>query len=322
MQAAAAFHSTGWKAILRPSLEGNSQAGAASSVPLLVVAAHPDDEVIGAGAQLHRWPGAHFLTVTDGAPRDLRDAAAAGFTRCEDYARARLGELTAALSLAGVPAHRCRRLHYPDQGTARLLEELTLHIVREFAATQPVLVITHPYEGGHPDHDSTAFAVHHACHLLKSFHRDAPLIVEMTSYHNRADSIATGEFLPGIVADELAIELNESEIALKKAMLKCFGTQQTTLEFFPVGVEKFRLAPEYDFTAAPHRGVLFYELFDWGIRGSEWRELASEAQRVLAHAWSHRACQESLTDWPLEQPAMLPTPVASGPTPHTRLLWP
>ena len=37
---------------------------------LLVIAAHPDDDVIGAGALMARVPRVRVLYVTDGAPRD------------------------------------------------------------------------------------------------------------------------------------------------------------------------------------------------------------------------------------------------------------
>ena len=45
---------------------------------VMIVVAHPDDETIGMGAQLNRFDDALLVQVTDGAPRDGRDAAAHG----------------------------------------------------------------------------------------------------------------------------------------------------------------------------------------------------------------------------------------------------
>src|SRR5437764_14240477 len=64
---------------------------------VMIVVAHPDDETVGMGAQLRRLGDALLLQVTDGAPRDGRDAAARGFASTADYAVARRAELHAAL---------------------------------------------------------------------------------------------------------------------------------------------------------------------------------------------------------------------------------
>ena len=77
--------------------------------------AHPDDEVIGASALLMRVPELRLLHVTDGAPRDLRDAQAAGFAGWQDYAQARGHELAAALALAGIAADRAQAWILPTR---------------------------------------------------------------------------------------------------------------------------------------------------------------------------------------------------------------
>src|SRR2546423_9150234 len=87
----------------------------------IVVAAHPDDEVIGAGARLAATPGAVVVHVTDGAPRDLADAQALGFASRDDYAAARRREGEAALGLAGVDGDRIIEPRVEDHGGAREL---------------------------------------------------------------------------------------------------------------------------------------------------------------------------------------------------------
>jgi LmbE family N-acetylglucosaminyl deacetylase len=130
---------------------------------LLIVVAHPDDEVIGAGAQLARLGGVRLLHVTDGAPRNLRDAVAAGFEGWQDYAKARRQELLAALGLVGIAPSQAKALGIPDQAASLQLVELAETLAAELREGGTELVMTHPYEGGHPDHDATAFAVHVGC---------------------------------------------------------------------------------------------------------------------------------------------------------------
>jgi N-acetylglucosamine malate deacetylase 2 len=66
---------------------------------VMIVVAHPDDETIGMGAQLCRFKNALLVQLTDGAPRDGRDATAHGFTTIAEYACARRAELDAALAI-------------------------------------------------------------------------------------------------------------------------------------------------------------------------------------------------------------------------------
>src|SRR3954454_97425 len=68
----------------------------------VVVCAHPDDESVGAGARLGALGDVAVVHVTDGAPADMRDAAALGIAARAAYAGVRRAERRRALALAGV----------------------------------------------------------------------------------------------------------------------------------------------------------------------------------------------------------------------------
>jgi LmbE family N-acetylglucosaminyl deacetylase len=256
--------------------------GAADPVlSTMIVAAHPDDEVIGAGAQLRGLPGLILLHVTDGAPRNLQDAAAAGFSGWEAYASARRDELAAALRLAGISSGAARTLGIPDQGASFQMVELAEALAATFEGFRPDVVITHPYEGGHPDHDATALAVHGACALLQRQGLEPPSLLEMTSYHAGGDGLVASSFLPRPGAEVTTLVLDRAARTLKQQLFACFATQQSVLAGFPIAVERFRPAPSYDFERPPHEGQLYYEGFDWGLDGTRWRALAREALPVL-----------------------------------------
>jgi LmbE family N-acetylglucosaminyl deacetylase len=251
-----------------------------AEVRWLVVAAHPDDETIGASWVLSRSESASVLHVTDGAPQDrtLWSPEAPG-TR-EAYARLRSEEMRAALRLAGVGPERLHHLGFADQKACAALAELSLQVAEVLEALRPDIVLVHPYEGGHPDHDAAAFAVRAAASLLERSSAWGPRIAEMTSYHRFEGQLRTGVFLPGgsRVAERV---LGGEERALKARMLRSFASQSRVLAPFGVQAERFRAAPAYDFTRAPHEGPLHYESLGWPVNGARWRELARTSLREL-----------------------------------------
>jgi LmbE family N-acetylglucosaminyl deacetylase len=247
----------------------------------LVIVAHPDDEAIGAGGLLAGLPDAVVAHVTDGAPRDVRYAQSRGFQTREEYARARRREVVNALSHAGISPDRCRDFGYVDGEASMQLLELVFDVADLMDEIRPDIVLTHPYEGGHSDHDATAFAVHLACGILRRDNAPAPLVLELTSYHNNSGTRRVFSFLPFLGAEERTIQLTDEEKTLKKRMYQEFGSQQHVLERFPIALERFRPAPRYLFTEAPHEGQLDYERFCTIITGVQWRLNARKALEAL-----------------------------------------
>ena len=71
--------------------------------------------------------------------------------------------------------------------------------------------------------------------------------------------------------------LTAAEQAKKQAMFDCFRTQASMLAAFGTAEEKFRPAPDYDFTQPPLPGRLNYEHWGWSMTGVHWRRLARAA---------------------------------------------
>ena len=245
------------------------------SLNVLLLAAHPDDETIGASLLLARFPKSSVVFLTDGAPRDRNLWSPAINGSREDYANTRRQEAIRATSFAGVSPQNIFWLGGVDQEAAFEISLLAERFSKAMADTSPVMVVTHAYEGGHPDHDAAAVVARMGISLLGS--RSKPLLLEMTSYHAREGRCVTGEFLGSGSSPELCFELSQTDQQRKRNMMQAYASQRLVLENFPIHEERLRLAPEYDFSEPPHEGKLWYECMNWPMTGSRWRELATTA---------------------------------------------
>ncbi len=254
-----------------------------AEVRLLVLAAHPDDETIGASTLLGRVRGAVVIFLTDGAPRDrqFRPPHVKGSRQL--YACIRAGEAASALAHVEIPQERILFLSGVDQEAifqvGALVDEL-VPILQEF---QPTILATHAYEGGHPDHDAAALIARLGVQVATRQIGNVINVVEMTAYHAVDGQRVTGEFLdaPPLFASSveptIQFKMSSQERTRKARMLGCYISQWHVLSDFPLEPERFRVAPLYDFTQPPHEGQLWYERLGWPLSGEHWRELAGQA---------------------------------------------
>ena len=261
-------------------LVAESPSSALTPPKTVIIVAHPDDEAIGAGALMRDLPGVVVAHVTDGAPKHLEAARRNGHGTREDYQRARRSEVVSALALVGIPTNRIRCLGFVDGEAALRLVEVSFAVAGLLDELRPEVVLTHPYEGGHTDHDATAFAVHLACGVLRREGVAAPIVLELASYHNRGGRRVHADFLPWPVPTR-RVDLPPEAQLLKARMFRYFTTQQKVLSQFPLNVERFRIAPRYIFTVPPHEGPLDYERYCTTITGADWRANAEKALQIL-----------------------------------------
>jgi N-acetylglucosamine malate deacetylase 2 len=231
--------------------------------PVAVVVAHPDDESLWLGTALLRLESATLIHLTDGASEDLADAARLGFATREAYAEARAAEIEAALAALGAAPRRLA-YGYVDQSLVEHLPELIKRLRTDLAGMAGVL--THPYEGGHPDHDTASLAVRRA------FKGE---IVEFACYHQRDGERVFGRFWAG--EEEHRRALSDDERGSVASAIAAHRTQAEVIGDWRPVEERWRSAPAYDYAAPPPPGAALYDGFGWALTSAAWREQAAQA---------------------------------------------
>jgi LmbE family N-acetylglucosaminyl deacetylase len=247
---------------------------------IAAILAHPDDEVLGFGAQWPRLPGMTLVHVTDGAPRNCGDAKRLGFATAEAYATERRREAERVAALAGTGPDRLLCLGIADQEAAYHLCDIALRLAALLRRGDIRTVLTHSYEGGHPDHDATAFAVQAAAALIEPETGSGIAVVEMPYYHAAGEGWVRQAFCDD-GPPELRLDLDEDQQAFKRQLFALHATQKTVLEGFSVASERFRAAVPKDFAVLPKVDTLLYERENWGLDRHRWVALVREAQRAL-----------------------------------------
>lgn len=244
--------------------------GAPIDDPVAVVVAHADDETLWTGSLLPRLNRCRLIHLTDGAPRDMADARLLGIESRDAYARLRAAELDEALHELGA---RPERIGYgvADQEAVDHLPDIVRRLAED--CRDVAAIITHPYEGGHPDHDAAALAVRLAAYRLER----TPELVEFACYHERDGERVFGRFWPDPAHPEQARALSPFERGAVARALGAHASQRAVFGDWVPGAERWRTAPAYDFTRPPPPGRALYDGFGWAITSERWRERALEA---------------------------------------------
>lgn len=223
----------------------------------LYLFAHPDDETFFAAAiskELKRGADIHCLWMTCG------DYFGGGPKRRLEHAR--------AMSILGLPRDRVSILSLPDLGLIYNLRQCADIIGEAIVRTEPDLIVTTAYEGGHPDHDSLNFSCARAA--LRG-QRSVP-VFEFPLYNGAGPRVhwkwRINRF-PHVGPDILGYDLDESSVDIKRRMMRAYSSQW--MYMWPALLssgktrllkhgEPYRPIPlERDYTLPPHPRPLNYE---------------------------------------------------------------
>lgn len=222
---------------------------------ILVLAAHPDDEVVASAAAISRAraQGAEVfaLYLTHGCiardamwPWDRKNY--------ETHVARRRAEGEDAARLLGLaPVGWSLR---PARHLWREMEAVHQKIETTAAEHKIDQIWVPAYEGGNADHD--------ALNAIGSLLRVRYSVLEFAEY-NFAGSKAHSNQFPHPDASEQILTLTPAEREKKRAALAIYASEKGNLNYVKTERECWRVLAGYDYSQPPHDGVLWYARFQW-----------------------------------------------------------
>jgi LmbE family N-acetylglucosaminyl deacetylase len=210
---------------------------------VLVIAAHQDDEALGLGLTLakHRNKGDRVTVVftTNGAVGNRKESSA----KQQAVSATRFKEACDALAVIGIDPAHIACLGFPAEGLHRYIPEASADIAALLRAMVPHVIYVHAIEGGHLDHDVTAFVVQEVSAKLGV----AP-VFEWAEYNREArggQPISDARFAsdPYVADFECAPTLfDQTEFTSKQEMLARYPSQAVSIRYYPFRGEILRRA--------------------------------------------------------------------------------
>ena len=222
---------------------------------ILVLAPHPDDEIVACAVAAHRAraEGADIfvLFLTTGVPprdrlwRWQRRSYEARITRRRD-------EAVAATSLLGFAP--VGFLPIPSRRLVAHLADAAAAVDRALSETAADCLWVTAFEGAHQDHD--------AANAVAAGLRDRVPVWEFAAYNLAGGRICVNRFADAR-GGVIELRLSAAEAALKRQALAIYASERGNLAHIRVAEEAYRPLPRHDYAAPPHAGTLFRERFHW-----------------------------------------------------------
>jgi LmbE family N-acetylglucosaminyl deacetylase len=222
---------------------------------ILILVAHPDDEVVACAASIMRAKAAgaeiFALYLTHGClDRDTLWPWQRG-SYDKRVARRRAEAETVAAYLGINPVGWSQR---PARHLWREMAEARNEIDRAILDCYPDQIWCPAYEGGNPDHD--------ALNAVALTFRGRLSVLEFAEYNFFGGKARSNSFISGDETARMTV-LSPEESRAKRAALTLYQSEQGNLFYVGCDQESYRPLSNYDYTQPPHMGKLWYARFQW-----------------------------------------------------------
>ena len=227
---------------------------------ILLIAAHPDDELVGAAFIIKKillkknliifFPTNGVLSKEEMWFWDKR--------KYQEKKKIRNKEMKESLQYLGV-----KKFFRQNIPTRKLKENIgkTFNKINLLIKNWKIDTVFCPaYEGGHQDHDVSNFI----CSRLRNNYK----VFEYAEYNFSKGKINCNEFVKP-TNDEVTIKLSEKEKREKMKLLEIYNSEKGNLDYVKLDKECYRKLYDYDYSKPPHPGKLFYRrfsIFSWHPR--------------------------------------------------------
>ena len=223
---------------------------------ILVLAPHPDDEVVACAAAIGQARAAGAKVALIFLTHGCIEAAAMWPWARHRYgaavARRRAEGERAAAELGVAIAGQAER---PARHLWRELPAAEAEVRAAMAAHHVDQLWVPAYEGGNPDHDG-------ANALAARLAGEGVSVLEFAEY-NLARGRARSHAFPDPNGQETVLALSPDEQAAKRRLIGLYASEAANLYYVRVERETFRPLAAYDYARPPHPGKLWYARFQW-----------------------------------------------------------
>jgi hypothetical protein len=229
--------------------------GLADVTRFLVLAPHPDDEVVGCAVAIrHLIAGGDtgfVLYLTTGVPAAATLWPWQRHDHAARVARRRAEAEAVARDLALTPLGF---QPWPSRTLKDHIDE-TIDLVRAIVDEKYIDELWVPaWEGAHQDHDVANFIAAQLQTVCR--------VIEFAEYNFAGGQVRAGIFTASN-GHERVLSLSDEEQRWKTGLLQHYRSERANLAHCRVGQESLRPLATYDYTQPPHDGPLFYERFQW-----------------------------------------------------------